>query len=229
MKKSQVWVSVVLWILIGLLVLGILLSFGFPLFRRTREQIAFQQVVSEFQNLKTSIDTVIKEGPGSQRLVELNIPSGAINFSENALLWSGRFEEKLVEPYTRIEQGGVVIASEADVFSYENETHIIMENSYIQVRIRKDLDPVNVSQIVESITLKINNKTFSPKYRFYLLNDPTTETGTGEIKLLESGNFLVSSTVKVSMNTQKLDYDLYITLYSKADYIRFRVENVKVK
>ncbi|MEM1988495.1 MAG: hypothetical protein QXS41_01475 [Candidatus Woesearchaeota archaeon] len=230
MKKSQIWLSTVMWILIGVLVIGLILSFGLPLFRKTREQMVYQQVVNDFQTLKNNLDQLSKEGPGAQRIIDLNIPKGNVIFENDTIVWLGTMDEEIVEPQTRVENNGVIVASDADVTAFENETHIIMENSYISAIFKKPIsNEINVSNIIEKIIFKANNAEFVPNYRFYLLNDPSTEFGFGKMELLEKGKYLVSSTIKIALETNVLKYDLYITLNSKADYLRFKVENVQLK
>ncbi len=228
MKKAQIWVSTVIWLLIGTLILALVLSFGLPIFNRTKETVTYQQVVDQFQNLKSTLDSIAKEGVGSQKVVDLSIPKGSVDFSSDGIIWNAVMNYPLFQPQSRMDVNGVIVATDADVSAEEYNNSYILQDSYIKVNITKYPNGtlVNASHLINSITFKMTNQTVQPSYTFYLLNDTSTETGTGYTKLLDSGTNLVSATVVAHINSPKVSYDLYLTLYSKGDFIRFKPKNV---
>ncbi len=228
MKKAQIWVSTVIWLLIGTLILALVLSFGLPIFNRTKETVTYQQVVDQFQNLKSTLDSIAKEGVGSQKVVDLSIPKGSVDFSSNGIIWNAVMNYPLFQPQSRMDVNGVIVATDADVSAEEYNNSYILQDSYIKVNITKYPNGtlVNASHLINSITFKMTNQTVHPSYTFYLLNETSTETGIGYTKLLDSGTNLVSATVVAHINSPTVSYDLYLTLYSKGDFIRFKPKNV---
>lgn len=228
MKKSQIWISTVIWLLIGTLILALVLSFGLPVFNKTKETVTYQQVVDQFQNLQDALNSIAKGGVGSQKVVDLSIPKGNVQVNDNGIKWSSSMNYPLFQSQSRMNVNGVIVTTDVDVSAEEFATYYILQNSYLLVNITRypNGTVINASNLINSITFKMTNVTVKPKYTFYLLNETSSETGTGYTELLDSGSNLVSATVVAHIDSAKVDYDLYMTLYSKGDFIRFKPKNV---
>ncbi len=78
MKKGDVWVSAILYFGLGIVVITILLVAGLPVINKLRDKNIVIQTKEVMHTIDQNVREVIKEGPGSQRVVSLNIKRGSI-------------------------------------------------------------------------------------------------------------------------------------------------------
>ncbi len=89
-KKGDVWISAVLYFGIGIVMITILLTAGLPVINKLRDKNIIIQTKQVMHTLDDNIREVIKEGPGSQRVVTVNIKKGIINIDQddnNEIRW----------------------------------------------------------------------------------------------------------------------------------------------
>lgn len=88
MKKGDVWVSAILYFGLGIVVITILLVAGLPVINKLRDKNIVIQTKEVMHTIDQNVREVIKEGPGSQRVVSLNIKKGKIDVESNKIVWT---------------------------------------------------------------------------------------------------------------------------------------------
>ncbi|MFC1752359.1 hypothetical protein ACFL96_03075 [Thermoproteota archaeon] len=223
-KKSQIWISAVLYLLIISIVLVIVLEAGTPIMNNLRDKSVFIRTRDNFVSLDKHITDISNAGPGSQRIVPLEIRKGDLTLGNNQLKWEMSTESAAIQPRSNFEMGSLRIGSDADVIAYETNTSIVLENFYILAVFSKvgnetSYGRINSSGILDYIVYKRTNSTSSGDFNFFV--DDFSIDSDGYSKLLDTGYTLGSGTVVYHMNmTGGVVHDLYFTLDSRADYVK---------
>ena len=82
-KKADVWVSAVLYFGLGIIVISLLLAAGLPAINKLRDKNVIIQTKEVFQVLDKNIRDVVRGGPGSQRVVSVDIKKGDFKIDGN--------------------------------------------------------------------------------------------------------------------------------------------------
>jgi len=192
-KKSQIWVSAVLYMLIGSIVIILILEAGLPIVKKNRDKSVFTKTRDMFMGLDNVITDVIDEGVGSQRVVEFEISDGKVTLKNDVLRWEMESDTKILEPRTMISLGNLKIVSDIDVNSYDMHGAYVLENSHIRVNISKTGSSthyavINTSQIITSFYSIDTGTELGGIFSFALDNNPATALGMGYTELLPEGN-----------------------------------------
>jgi hypothetical protein len=78
MKKGQVWIETVLYTLIGLAIMGVILSIVKPTLDQKRDQLILNQATEILDAIEGQISDVIYRGEGNTRTVEVTLKKGKI-------------------------------------------------------------------------------------------------------------------------------------------------------
>ena len=78
MKKGQVWIETVLYTLIGLAIMGVILSLVKPSLDQKRDQLILSQATEILDAIEGQISDVIYRGEGNTRTVEITLRKGKI-------------------------------------------------------------------------------------------------------------------------------------------------------
>ena len=113
-KKADIWISAALYFGLGIIVITIILSAGLPLINRLKDKNTVIETKDVMFKLDTAIREVIRNGPGEQRSLSLEIKKGdlSINNNENTLNWSYKTSALLSEPGLTISEGNLNITTE---------------------------------------------------------------------------------------------------------------------
>ena len=243
-KKSQVWISAVLYTLLVLVVMIIVLDVGIPIVNNLKDKAVLEDVRSTSQVLDTYIRTVASEGPGSQRIVPLNIKKGKIYASNDRLYWQVPLTTKVLEPRTRIDFGNLIFMaqeSNSTVTAYESDDYCYytLENGIIRAKLRvfgnktKNNEncsiSINTSDIIISVYSIREGKYLNANITIYLSNDPSTSIGSGYSELDTNGTFLSSAFITYYINSTNYNYDLKIGLESSSDFLIMKLEDYEKK
>ncbi len=233
-KKGEIWVSAVIYVLVGVIVLTIVIQGGIPLIKSLQERSNVNRARSTFTALDQQIQEIAKEGQGSQRVVSLEISEGTVRVEDSKLRWKIETSSKIIEPKTRVELGNLVIASDVDVSVAAYPGSFIIQNSKILVNFTQfgsssNQTTVNTSALINYVTFKDTGSSTTGIFTFFINQNASTTNGTGYNELLQSGTGLASATLKTHVNSTIYDYDLLLSLDSKADFLRATIENFKVK
>lgn len=146
-KKGDVWISAVLYMALGVIVLTIVLAAGVPMIQKMKDKNSFSQAKSVFYTVNENMKNVINEGPGSRRYMSpFEIKSGEFDIDEenNQVIWSMKTQAKMMEPsyyFTAkpmeddsdcssscgTECTGIPCFREGDLYLFAQETNIVDE------------------------------------------------------------------------------------------------------
>jgi len=243
-RRGQIWVSAVLYILITVIAVTILLEAGTPIINNLRDRTAFSKTTDAMLMLDKYITDVSEGGPGSQRVVPIDISKGNLYVKDSIFGWKFETSSKLVEPRSKINMGNLIIlgtSSEETVSATESDDscYYILENSRIKVNItqfgnvNKTLQncstEINTSKLINYIELKEQNSTVAGTFTFAIGGDASSSMGTGSTTLMEEGNYLGSAVLRAEINSTKYNYTLELALDSGADFLTAKVLNLRMK
>ena len=242
MKKvnAQVWVSSVLYVLVVVSLIVIVLAAGVPIINHLKDKAAFNNLKNNAQTLDSYIQTVISEGPGSQRLVPIVIDNGKLYTKNNSLIWQIPVSSKVMQPNARITYGNVIflsLPSNSVVSAYESPDHCyyILDNGVLRVNltefgnISKSAEncstEINTSKIINSIYSIKEGKYLNANVTISLINDASSSVGQGYSYLQDSGNFLGSTEVIYYINSTDYDYSFSIGLQGSSDFLSIQLQS----
>ncbi len=114
-KKGDIWISAILYFGLGIVVITILLAAGLPVINKLRDKNVVIQTKQVMHALDQNIREVIREGPGSQRVVTMNVKKGAFIVDEEyeKIIWGYNNSKALIsEPYLNVPEGKLTIRTE---------------------------------------------------------------------------------------------------------------------
>jgi hypothetical protein len=229
-KKSQIWVSAVLYTLVAAVSIAFILQAGMPLIEGMRDRSVFTKMKNQMLVLDQHIEQVASEGRGSQRFVPFEIAQGDVVMDDAGFRWEMDTETKIVEPRSSYKVGNLIISANSDVSAEEYTDYYLLKNSQIEVKFLKNgtsASPANLttSELVQSITILDTNTTITPSFNFKVAGDDASMSGEGYTSLSAKGTLLGSASYIAHMSTSSYKYDLFITLDGEADFIRAEIKN----
>jgi len=121
MKKGDIWISAVLYMALGIIILVIILSVGIPIVNKIRDKNIAINTKELMLDLDRNIRTIYSEGPGSRRPIKLEITKGTFSVSDTTdeITWQFSSKVLLSQPNIAIKEGSLIInstkgASESD-------------------------------------------------------------------------------------------------------------------
>jgi hypothetical protein len=123
-KKGDIWISAILYFALGVVLLSIILAAGLPAINRMKDDFTVKQTKDLMINLDGNIRTVYHEGPGSQRIVNLDIGRGEFLIKEDqeVVEWSIESSALISEVGIEIQEGNLFILTEE---SHVSEKYIV--------------------------------------------------------------------------------------------------------
>ncbi len=113
-KKAQIWVSAVLYIAVGVIVLSLILSAGIPLINKMKDRNTILETKKLLFTLDETLRTVANEGPGSQReLTPFNINTGKLYIDEasDEISWELETKAFVIEPGATVHEGVIALSA----------------------------------------------------------------------------------------------------------------------
>ena len=220
-KKGQIWIAAVLYIAVTILIVIIVLQAGLPMMRSMRDKAVFERTKDLFVNLNSYIQEVASEGPGSQRIIPIELTSGNLNLENNQIMWYLETDSNIIEPGSKIDIGNIEITSETGVKAYETNCCYILENQVIianfsKVGTSKYKTNINTSSIINKITYKAKQQSTSGKFIFSLNN---VTSGIGYTEMLQKGNNLAEASIVAHIENETLNYAIKFTLKPNTDFL----------
>jgi len=110
-KRGAIWVSAVLYMGLGIMVLSMVLAVGLPTVQKMKDKYTIKETKNLMLILDDNIRTIHQEGPGSQRVIDLNIGRGTfeIDTSGNKISWSFQSKVPASQPGQVSEEGNLDI------------------------------------------------------------------------------------------------------------------------
>jgi len=237
-KQGQVWVSAIIYTMVAVLALVLILNSGVPLLNELKDRAVFEKVKSIMLDLDSQITDIASQGEGSQSTVSFEVRDGELKFENSRLVWELETKSEILTPRTSTVLGNLIIASNANVNTYETATHYVMyttiTNDTFMVAVNKTGDienwvAIDSTKLLENVSF--NGDNMDGVFTFNLNNNISSQTGNGYVKMSPSGNHsnLGRATITAHMNTSFAEYDLEFTLESYADFVTVNVKNIKTK
>ncbi len=100
-KRGQIWVSAVLYIAMGMIVITLILTAGVPLINKMRDRNTIAQTETVMLNIHNNIQAVMEARGSTRYLSPVDITVGQLLVDEgdsNRIEWGMKTENKLMEP-----------------------------------------------------------------------------------------------------------------------------------
>ncbi|MBI5332451.1 MAG: hypothetical protein HZB65_02675 [Candidatus Aenigmarchaeota archaeon] len=216
--------------IVSIVVLGVslVLVSGMPVIDKVKDGLEFQEAEKFMQKIGIAIDDVSREGEGSTRIVRSG--SGEYRIDSRSDLIEFVQRSSVFDYLTRKQDNDLVLVSGTDARCYEQDVdgdskvEMVMENSYIKIALKKASGAYNTKDAIVSITG--NNRTIYPTDSSIIIDeDPATGSGIAASELDEIGTGLPKCRAHYFMNST-IDYDIYYTLYSGADFMTVEIRNI---
>ena len=116
-KGAAVWVSAVLYFGLGIILLTLILSAGLPTINKIRDKNVISQTKEVFHSMDAAIREVVRQGPGSQRVLHVELKRGAFNLdAQNEIItWNYTSKVAISEPGNSVSEGNLKLLTEESV------------------------------------------------------------------------------------------------------------------
>ncbi|MEK6862083.1 MAG: hypothetical protein AABY07_09035 [Nanoarchaeota archaeon] len=131
MKKAEIWISAVLYMALGVILLSVILAVGVPAVNKARDKAAITQTKEVFVKLDQNIRAVYNEGPGSQRPVQIEIGRGqfSIDNTNEEISWELETQSLLSQPGIPIQEGNLIVLTQET--SIKENYLVILKLNYL--------------------------------------------------------------------------------------------------
>jgi len=237
-KKSQVWVSVIIYTLVAVLALVLILNTGIPILTEMKDRSVFTKVKDIMLDLDSHITDIGQQGEGSQASAALEIRDGEIRFEDGQLVWELETKSEIISPRSSTTLGNLIISSNANVKTYLLDDAFLINTTikeddfgakFKKIGSESNWQQYNTSEIIEYVSY--NGNKMEGVFEFSLNNDGGSTKGTGYTKMVPSGNNTNLGRAKViaHMNSTFAEYDIEFVLESYADFLTVRIKNFEAK
>jgi hypothetical protein len=111
-KSGDIWISAVLYIAMGIIILSIVLAVGIPTIQKMREDHLAKQTKEIMFIMDSNVRSVFNQGPGAQTQLKIKIGKGDLNISSDKMTWKTRTKALLSEPGISVNEGNLQILTE---------------------------------------------------------------------------------------------------------------------
>ncbi len=110
-KRGQIWISAVLYMAIGIVILTLIISVGMPVINKMRDRHTLIQTEEMMLSLDGIIRSVYNQGPGAQDVASLEVSQGNldVNSAIELILWEMDTTALLSEPGVTVEHGNMIL------------------------------------------------------------------------------------------------------------------------
>jgi len=143
--KGQIWVETVIYTLIGLSIIGILLSIVKPVIDEKKDQLLIEQSMNLMRNIGSQVEEVMYYGAGNSRPIEIGIKKGQLSINGK----EDKIEFNMDSSYMYSELNVPVTIGKIKVTTTEKgeEYKISMERDYSALNITwKNKDTMQIFQ-----------------------------------------------------------------------------------
>ena len=230
-RKTQIWISAILYTFIIIVSLVIVLEVINPIMRTYKDRAIYESTKNQLINLNDCIKTVASSLPGTTKICSMNYNKGTCEVGDDYFKCILQTGGDILYPGTRVKFGDLYVLSSANVnASYVNNS-IIIQNQYLLVNITKigsetNYSYINTSQIINYFYLKPLNKKTEGTFDFIINENPSHSIGNGYTKLLDVGDGLDRARVKVHVNSTNISYNMFFTLISNSDFLKVEIGDV---
>lgn len=155
-RKGQVWIETVIYILIGLALIGLVLTFVMPRITEQRDRIVIEQTIASLGFLDGRINEVIDTGRDNRRIVEFGMRRGELYFdsdNDRIIFVLRDLTKPYSEPGIKIPVGRIVVESMEEreggivnlTLQYKNIANLSFDNREIERKFDASVTPYKFS------------------------------------------------------------------------------------
>lgn len=158
--EGQVWVETVLYTLIGIAIIGMVLSFAYPKIRAAQEAALIEQSVTTIANFDEVISLVNGRGPGNVKTYTFMLKRGklVIDGGQDKIVLELRgLSSEYSEPGLPVKQGRVEVLTtkEAKGYAVNVSVNYRMEKGFIDVKVGESDIEKEFAQAATPYVLKV--------------------------------------------------------------------------
>jgi len=222
-RKADVWVSSILYFSLAFIVIILVLNYLSPTLDNIKLNSKLKVVESEAKKLDTILKELVKEGKGSQKIINLELKGTNIIASDDSLkiMLGNNYdikEKKISE--------NIIISNRDELEISENSTNYIVSNSLIRMIINKvgsneTFEIINTSNIFKEIKNIKNDININSNFTFFVGDMIETSLGYGYTELIKNPLYDSYAKINVYVYNEIVNYMFSIVLESGNNYINF--------
>jgi type II secretory pathway pseudopilin PulG len=134
-KRGDIWISAVIYIALGIVILTIVLAVGLPTISKMKDTYTAKQTKEIMLTLDSNVRSVYNQGPGAQTQVKLKIGKGELNVNsaDDKISWTTRTKALLSEPDVPVQEGNLIIFTESSAQKGEYDLYLTLDYSQIDI------------------------------------------------------------------------------------------------
>ncbi len=222
-KKSQAPILAgVIYMVIVLIGISIVISAFYPKMIEMKEYSKVKKTLECYNNIENSLNYISLSSVGSSREIKCEINKGFINIEKNTIKFI--FKDILYSYLNMFDPSKYYIGE--GVVIYDNKTHYLMENKYLQVNVSKLNNKIDsIDNIIIGIVHKPSNVKYDKKFNFTVNNGKSLTQGIITTYPMTVNKKTNRGKIVVEVKNNNTEYNLSIILPSDADYLIFSLEN----
>jgi len=243
LKGMSPIVTYVLMVAIIVAAITVVLTFALPLIQKAQEVASYQQALEILKTIDLAIKEIASEGIGALRKVDVSFNEGEFRVEKitDSIIYKLDSKAKILEIGYYSKKGNLEISAGADAIAKEydwdgdGENEIVLENSFIQVVLKKIGDEtnwqfINTSNLIEYFVLKNTNQNISIYDSKVELDDFSSSSyGNGYSKALNPNVYSSQAKALVHVNSTLVEYNILYILPAYADYLIVEIQNAYYK
>jgi len=206
-----------------------------PMIEKNQAYQSLNKAKQMMSELDAIINELMFEASGAQR---------SMNFiADGSLVVSGK-EDKikfrmdkgigLFDPGTKTKEGNILAVNGPFIRAYEKDMDddgcldLVLENDAVLFAVRKFSNEfINTSNMITIIENKLAGVNITPVSRITIEDNETSSYGNGSTELTEIGSYLVTSAIRLYLNTTSVKYEALFTLGAGQDYVELEIRNIE--
>jgi type II secretory pathway pseudopilin PulG len=151
-NKGQVWIETVIYILIGLALIALVLSFVLPRVNEQKDKVIIEQTILSLNTIDLKMNEVIDSVEGNKRIVDFNMRVGELDFdttdNEKIVFTLTGLEKPYSEPGLEIPIGRVRAKTEVNgrisvtlFLEYEDVADLSFDGRHESVKFNPSVSP----------------------------------------------------------------------------------------
>ena len=136
-KRGAIWVSAVLYMALGIIIISMVLAAGLPAVQKLKDRYTLIQTKDVMLTLDENVRTVFHEGPGSQRVVKLKIDRGIFEViqygsdaeNSNQIRWEFSTPVLISEPDQSVSEGNLNITTSSTAIKDSYDISLVLDYS----------------------------------------------------------------------------------------------------
>ena len=237
MKKGLVGAIVVFAVVIVIAI--VLFNTVSPLIEEGKQTQAVNDAKQTLKTIDNVLNQLAVESTGAKRTIDVDLQSGRFIFSGKQGSMRIKLDDvNILKPGTVVQDENIIMSGGGSLRSYEydvlndGQTDLVMENSLVQLAVKKlgtQSNPVfiNTSSIVAQIQNKRQHINMTPTTGIFVNDISNSSFWIGYIELASMNNVERNSIVLHMNSTSGIRYDASFSMSSGLDYIELEIKNVK--